>query len=1057
MFASTPVTERKVRTFSLQPSFMEQFKGRQPNWGYGGLGYFTYKRTYSRALPDGSTEEWWQTCQRVVEGVYNIQKQHCRQLRLPWNEAKSQNSAKDMFQRMWDFKFLPPGRGLWVMGTDLVYEKGSAALQNCSFFSTDDINTDFAAPFCFLMDMSMLGVGVGGDTRGAGKVRLQNPKLSAEPFVVDDSREGWVDLARAVLNSLVGKGTYPAIVDYRQLRPRGAPLKTFGGVSSGPDPLKSLVQSLTQLLLPKGLKAEVHEEPENFVVTHISGKAEQDSYRITSGQIVDIFNYVGKCVVAGGIRRTAEIVFGEPDDQEFIQLKQDQEALMDRRWASNNSIFARMGMNYTALADTIMTNGEPGLFWVENARKFGRMADPPNWKDSRIMGTNPCVTGDTLVFTSEGPRRVDKALGKQFTVVVNNQFYATTNEGLFKTGTKPVFLVQTKEGHALKVTADHKILAVPKITRKKRYEMWVEAEDLEPGDMIALNNTRDQQEWQGPGTENEGWLLGSLLGDGCFDVGSGHQSSKLSYWGPDKEFMLEHALKCIEELGGDPRYHKIRKGSEQKQFDRVHVLSSKLLELAPEFGISQQKEICNDNMLLASSAFQRGFVKGLFDADGSVQGNHQKGISVRLTAVKLGHLILVQKMLLHFGINSTIYKERHPEGARELPDGRGGSALYQCQAVNELVVSQDNIAVFAEKVGFVDPAKQKKMHTALACYKREFNRERFVATVQSINYVGVEDVYDCTVPEKHAFGANGVVVHNCGEIALESAEFCNLVECFPATHDSFEDFQRTLKMAYLYAKTITLIPSHDPRANAVMMRNRRIGCSLSGIQQAKQKLGYREFIRWCDEGYGYIQKLDQIYSDWLCIPRSIKTTTVKPSGTVSILTGATPGIHHAHSEYYIRNVRVQNTSPLLDACRNAGYAVESDAYSDDTAVVSFPVHEANFSKGKNDVTIWEQFADAAALQRYWADNQVSVTISTRPDEKHEIATCLEVFEDQLKSVSLLPTEEHGYVQAPYIEITKEQYEEMMSRILPLDLTDTNTHEITEKFCSNDSCELPKRN
>src|SRR5690606_31282770 len=126
----------------------------------------------------------------------------------------------------------------------------------------------------------------------------------------------------------------------------------------------------------------------------------------------------------------------------------------------------------------------------------------------------------------------------------------------------------------------------------------------------------------------------------------------------------------------------------------------------------------------------------------------------------------------------------------------------------------------------------------------------------------------------------------CAEQSLEDRELCTLVESYPANHDSVEDFYRTLKFAYLYAKTVTLLPTHDERTNSVMMRNRRIGCSMSGIQQAIKKWGLNKFLaNFCDKGYEEIKKWDRIYSKWLGIPRSIKMTTVKPSGTVSLLAG----------------------------------------------------------------------------------------------------------------------------------------------------------------------------
>lgn len=692
MYLSQEHQGRKIRTFKLSEEFISNFKDNQPDWGP--VGYFTYKRTYARPLPEGGTEEYWQTCRRVVEGVYNIQKQHCRALTLPWDDRKAQASAQEMYERMWQFKFTPPGRGLWMMGTDLIYIKGGAALNNCAFVTTENLDVDFAQPFCFLMDMSMFGVGVGSDTRGTGKVRIQVPKTTDKTYVVDDSREGWVELLRTVLNAFAGKGQYPNSIDYSNVREMGSPIKGFGGVASGPQPLIDLIQSVTDLLWPK----------------------DGESYWITSSQIVDLHNMVGVCVVSGGVRRTAEIMFGHYNDESFRKLKDpsdlnawgaelyelgqkdtmtdaDKERekqlndliashpLRTHRWASNNSIFADVGMPYDEVSKSIATNGEPGILWLDNIRAYGRMIDPPNWKDIRVVGSNPC--------------------------------------------------------------------------------------------------------------------------------------------------------------------------SEQ---------------------------------------------------------------------------------------------------------------------------------------------------------------------------------------------------------SLEDEELCCLVETFPARHDDFEDFQRTLKFAYLYAKTVTLIPTHNPKTNQVMGRNRRIGCSQSGIQQAKEKLGRREYLRWCDEGYAFIQDLDKLYSEWLCVPRSIKTTSVKPSGTVSLLCGATPGIHYPHSEYYIRNIRVQDGSPLIQACIDAGYPVEQDVYSSTSYVVSFPVKEKNFGRSKDEVTIWEQFADAADIQRYWADNQVSVTVTFAADEKKHIKSCLEMYEDKLKSVSLLPLTDHGYAQAPYVTITKEQYEDMMSKISTLDLCDSR-HEAEDKFCDGDVCTI----
>jgi len=144
---------------------------------------------------------------------------------------------------------------------------------------------------------------------------------------------------------------------------------------------------------------------------------------------------------------------------------------------------------------------------------------------------------------------------------------------------------------------------------------------------------------------------------------------------------------------------------------------------------------------------------------------------------------------------------------------------------------------------------------------------------------------------------------------------------------------------------------------------------------------------------------------------------------------------------------------LIEPIRNAGYFIEDDSYSPNTVVVEFPVHEQHFERSKNDVSIWEQAENAADYQKYWSDNQVSITITFQPHEANQIKHVLECFEDKLKSVSFLPIKEHGYKQAPYEEITQEKYEEMKSKITPVFLDETKDRAIGEKFCDSDRCEV----
>ena len=293
----------------------------------------------------------------------------------------------------------------------------------------------------------------------------------------------------------------------------------------------------------------------------------------------------------------------------------------------------------------------------------------------------------------------------------------------------------------------------------------------------------------------------------------------------------------------------------------------------------------------------------------------------------------------------------------------------------------------------------------------------------------------------------------CVEQQLEDGELCCLTETFPSRHESYDDWLKSLKIAYLYAKTVTLAKTQWPDTNQKMLCNRRIGLSLTGFIQATNKFGMREMFKWCDDGYDYIQELDKIYSDWMCVPKSRRTTSIKPSGTVSKLFGVTPGCHYPEHEHYIQRIRFSEDSLLLPDLRAAGYHIEPCSYSPRTEVVSFPIKEPYFVKSKADVSMWEQLEIAAQMQYYWADNSVSVTVTFRDHEAADIQRALEMYETRLKAVSFLRYAETGYVQAPMEPIDLETYLEMSKNITPVQKFTLAEEAAGTKFCTNDSCEI----
>ena len=373
-----------VFSFRLSEDFVNKYNNVPAPFGFSdagsnSLGEITFIRTYSRVKEDGTKERWHEVCRRVIEGMYSVQKNHAKDNRLPWNDNKAQKSAQEAFQRMFELKWTPPGRGLWAFGTPMTMEKrNSASLQNCAMVSTRDIDrNDPGALFAWVMDALMLGIGVGFDTIGQDKqMPIYAPTEPASIYEIPDTREGWVESVRLLINSFLRQNQPIQEFNYDLIRPLGAPIKGFGGVASGPAPL-----------------IDLHTRIRNVIGSR-AGEV------LDSRAIVDIVNLIGTCVVSGNVRRSATLALGAPGDDGFINLK-NPEVFPERNsydpekpgwaWMSNNSIAAEVGTKYEDYVDLIADNGEPGFIWLDVARNFGRLADPADGKDSRIMGFNPCA------------------------------------------------------------------------------------------------------------------------------------------------------------------------------------------------------------------------------------------------------------------------------------------------------------------------------------------------------------------------------------------------------------------------------------------------------------------------------------------------------------------------------------------------------------------------------------------------------------------------------------------------------------------------------------------
>lgn len=390
------VTQR----FQMHGDAVREIRAMRPKFGFNGLGEFLFYRTYSRQInkkdengyairddngnliPIGQ-EAFCDTIIRVVEGTMSIRKNHYVANHIEWDEEYWQGKARAMAIAAMKMQWMPPGRGLWAMGTEYVYERGALALYNCAFTLVGE-NMDYDVAWA--MDALMNGVGVGFRPERDDELTLFKPSPENEKtYVIPDSREGWCEATQKLIRSYMEPGQPFWVFDYSEVRPAGEPIRGFGGVASGPKPLKKLHRSIRKYC-------------EEFIKWREGDEdalLDYDSVRLRA----DIMNAVGCCVVAGNVRRSAEISLAPVSDPTFLDLK-NYEKHPERAgigWMSNNSViletpedFAKLG----EIASRVIEKGEPGYFNAVNA-KFGRLRvckDDREWcpRTDYAIGLNPC-------------------------------------------------------------------------------------------------------------------------------------------------------------------------------------------------------------------------------------------------------------------------------------------------------------------------------------------------------------------------------------------------------------------------------------------------------------------------------------------------------------------------------------------------------------------------------------------------------------------------------------------------------------------------------------------
>ena len=294
----------------------------------------------------------------------------------------------------------------------------------------------------------------------------------------------------------------------------------------------------------------------------------------------------------------------------------------------------------------------------------------------------------------------------------------------------------------------------------------------------------------------------------------------------------------------------------------------------------------------------------------------------------------------------------------------------------------------------------------------------------------------------------------CAEQSLADKETCCLAEIYLPNITSYEEFVDVSWLLYRINKHSLALPCHLKETESIVHENMRMGIGITGVLQAS-----KEQQSWLDEAYKAIRTFDEVYSLAHGFNKSVKLTTIKPSGTLSLLPGVTPGCHPAYARYMIRRIRISANHSLVQVCRDHGYPVEYQQNFDgstdhSTVVVSFPFRHPDNAVLASEMTAISQLETVKWLQEVWSDNSVSCTVYYRKEELPEIRTYLKKnYKNNHKSLSFLLHSEHGFKQAPLEEITKEQYDALVASTTPIDHVDEATIGLDDAECASGACPI----
>lgn len=719
----------------------------------------------------------------------------------------------------------------------------------------------------------------------------------------------------------------------------------------------------------------------------------------------DLLTATGQLVVSGNVRRSAILLQGDCWDKDFLRAKRwDLGDLPPHRAYANYSVVCSDVDDLHPLFWKTYEQGEPfGIINIENIQKYGRLGE---LKSDAAVGVNPCQPEWATVLTPEGIRQF-RDIGVGSTIWSGSRWTKVVKK--WSTGEKPVFGFGTRAG-IFYGTEMHRVVS----NGQKVEAKFAESIDICPGEYTKVYDIDPQAV-----------MDGLVIGDGSVHKASGNLVC-LVIGSKDSDYHDSEVKPLIKRFrpGISPCWWEVQTTVTH------HELPKTFLREVPE------------RFKQGDARTVRSFLRGLFSANGSVVGGR-----VTLKAASFKIIEDVQQMLSAVGIRS--YYTVNKGKAIEFKNGR-----YLCKESYDINISVD-VQKFADTIGFLQQYKNEVLKEVIA--KKPAGRTHAGKSsfdVMEVFSLGVQEVFDITVDDpEHTYWTGGLLVSNCAEATLEQGEPCNLVELALPNMDNEDEFVESSRLWYRAAKRVTLEKYHHAVSDEVIKRNRRVGVGITGCL-ASPLFNPKSL----DRTYQAIQKEDEVYSKELGVPRSIRTTVIKPSGTMSKVFDCDgyEGIHPAYSRYIIQRVRFAAGDALIPKLRAAGHHIEPvvgfNGVDPSTLVVDFYVQAPDgYPVADEDWDTWKQLDAVLMAQKHWADQSVSCTVYYQKQDIPKLKAWLADNLKSLKTISFLCHDDHGFKQAPKEKITKEQFEKLSSGIKELSEADINDGSLESMECSSGVC------